>query len=378
MGDAKTTSFNSLEIGLVMDFFNPQLLEGAKAYTMEKDIRLDARWSVRGDWLPDKLRWNGILCGMIDQSKNMRSIRSLQLPTLDLLEDRGTISVIPDYRACGKLMVQELLEYGSDKILIAKLSQFSLDDELVRGACEEARITGVAHQKFSTANQGFNQLVQDLVKVIIAHPKPFGLCLAHAGVAYTLTQELLAKEIRVPEDVAIIVMDKDVQQTSSLAPVPLTGVVLDDWHRGFVAAEILHQHILGHPPKQHCTRIPPRGIQKRTSTGHANEYDPTMAKALIYLRKNHLKEIGVPEIVQASGVSRRVLEVKFRKTLNRSILEELLRLRIEDAKQHLTENKLRVTDVALLCGFSSVYYFSRAFKRETGVSPKQYQKRIHD
>jgi LacI family transcriptional regulator len=182
----------------------------------------------------------------------------------------------------------------------------------------------------------------------------------------------------VPEDVSIVVLDKGPQQTSALAPVSLTGVRLNEWHRGFIAAETLHQLILGKKPERKITLIPPGNIQERASTGHVEAKEPVIAKALSFLRANHHKDIAVPEIVAAAGVSRRTLENRFREILNCSIQQELQRLRIEKAKHHLEEKKLSITRIAEVCGFSSVHYFSGAFKREMGISPRQYQESNSD
>jgi len=81
-----------------------------------------------------------------------------------------------------------------------------------------------------------------------------------------------------------------------------------------------------------------------------------------------------PEIVAVTDASRRVVEMRFRETLQCGIHEELNRLRMEDAKHLLLEHQLSATAIAQACGFSSVHYFSAAFKRDFGISPRQFQK----
>jgi AraC-like DNA-binding protein len=41
----------------------------------------------------------------------------------------------------------------------------------------------------------------------------------------------------------------------------------------------------------------------------------------------------------------------------------------------LMRGHLREIEVAQLCGFSSIHYFSRKFKKKTGVSPSEYNKK---
>jgi AraC-like DNA-binding protein len=54
------------------------------------------------------------------------------------------------------------------------------------------------------------------------------------------------------------------------------------------------------------------------------------------------------------------------------------RYRIEEAKRLMQENPdMKMTEIATLSGFSSPNVFSRVFSRETGVSPKEWSKKIH-
>lgn len=50
----------------------------------------------------------------------------------------------------------------------------------------------------------------------------------------------------------------------------------------------------------------------------------------------------------------------------------ILNLRIQKAKQLLTDTPYTVTAISELCGFGSLYHFCRAFKAKTGLTPTQY------
>jgi len=363
-------------IGLVMDFFNPQLLEGARTYAEEHNLRLDARWSVRGDWLPDNIAWDGLLHGIVDNRALLRRLKKLPIPAVGLVAESAKFCVTPDYKACGRLAIKELARYGVAHVLLdPEFPTSPMDLDFNHEAYSAALQKGLSvSRRVNFPGKSFRETIMATVQEILSLPKPVGLCIPHAGWAYSVINELLKSDLRIPEDVAIAVVDKDVQQTAALAPVSLTSVELNEWHRGFVAAESLHQLILGTEPRNKLLEIPPTGIHGRASTGHADTRDPIMGKALTFLRKHYREGIGVAEIVETVGASRRVVEMRFRETLHCGIHEELNRLRMEDAKNLLLEHQLSATAIAQACGFSSVHYFSAAFKRDFGISPRQFQK----
>ena len=367
-----TKSAKPLVLGVVMDFFNPQLLEGARAYSDATGVHLDVRWAVRGDWLPEDLTWDGILHGLVDHAKTVRKIKKYKLPEISLTSDEAAFSILPDYEVCGKFAVDELVKFGVKHLCAVRTSPRFIDRFFMKGSVTQAQHLNLPYTVYEPGREEYRQMLLQLVQLIQTLPQPLGIIFPHAAASHSLTNELIKVGLRVPEDVSIVVIDKDPQQTAALATVPLTGIKLNEWHRGFVAAEMLHHYILGKKPTQKITLIPPNGVYQRASTGHSESNDPAMAKALSFLRANYDKEIGVPEIVKASGASRRTLEVRFRKILNTTIHDELLRLRIEHAKHHLKEKQLSVSDIAQRCGFSSVYHFSGTFKRATGISPKKY------
>lgn len=63
----------------------------------------------------------------------------------------------------------------------------------------------------------------------------------------------------------------------------------------------------------------------------------------------------------------------FVKKFNLTPIQYVTKLRVERACELLNANRHTVTEVADLCGFENVYYFSTVFKKHIGISPKQYR-----
>lgn len=362
-------------VSLILDFFNAGVLAGAQAYAASEGIRLDARWSVRGDWSPDRPLSDGVIHGIVDNEALEKRIADWKIPKVSLVERNGDHpEILPDYKAGGIMAAREVVSHGAPRLFNIISSRNALDQTFAAGVSSFAASSGIECRVIESFLDHFEQKAEQIVSEIQASQLPAGICMPHAGLAYTLQELFWRKGIRVPEDVMMIVIDKDVQNTTTLAPVPLTAIELDEWHRGYLAAEMVHRLIRKGPPPQKRILLPPKGITRRASTGYPDIKDQVVAKVLKYLRQNHLERIGVAEVAAQVGFSRRVIEKRFREVLNRGVHEELTRLRIEEAKRRIRHAEESMTNIAEACGFSSIHYFSAAFKKATGLSPKTYQK----
>ena len=82
---------------------------------------------------------------------------------------------------------------------------------------------------------------------------------------------------------------------------------------------------------------------------------------------------GIKDIAHALGISLSHLRARFRASCGVSIGRHLRHLRLEQACGHLRLGPHRVSEIAELCGFSSIFSFSRAFRVAYGVSPLAYR-----
>lgn len=97
--------------------------------------------------------------------------------------------------------------------------------------------------------------------------------------------------------------------------------------------------------------------------------------AIQYLEKN----IFSPELTnRALAKKANMSEVHFRKLFaekyNTTPKQYILDVRMKKAKQMLRASDLPVSEIAVMCGFTSLYSFSRAFKDKTGETPTEYAK----
>ena len=100
----------------------------------------------------------------------------------------------------------------------------------------------------------------------------------------------------------------------------------------------------------------------------------TLCTAINYIDNNiancNLSNTSTAEHTQISEIYLRKL---FNKYLNISVKQYVQNKRIEKAKLLLSENSLSITEISAKCGYSSVYYFCRTFKQNTGYTPSEYK-----
>lgn len=82
--------------------------------------------------------------------------------------------------------------------------------------------------------------------------------------------------------------------------------------------------------------------------------------------------LSVDNIASVVGLSPSYLRTLFKKSEGESPNHYLNRTRIEHAKEMLLSEMFTIEEVASACGFQNVYYFSRVFKKYTGIPPGKY------
>lgn len=95
-----------------------------------------------------------------------------------------------------------------------------------------------------------------------------------------------------------------------------------------------------------------------------------------YMLKNINKSITVYDIVNETGISKSTLERLFTQKVNCGAMHYFLKLKIDRAKELIKDSDMSFTEISEELGFSSIHYFSKTFKKYTGVSPRGYAKTV--
>ena len=100
----------------------------------------------------------------------------------------------------------------------------------------------------------------------------------------------------------------------------------------------------------------------------------TVDRINLILEERRFSTITVDELAAILGESPNVLMKRYRREMHESIIEHFLELKLQSAIQLMLSSDMNFTEIAELLSFSSVNYFSKFFKKRTGLTPTEYSK----
>ncbi len=107
------------------------------------------------------------------------------------------------------------------------------------------------------------------------------------------------------------------------------------------------------------------------SRGARSPHDLAIRNALDYMRANLDRRLGLDDLAAVAGISRFHFARLFRQAVGRTPMQELMRLRVERARQIIEHDGAwkPMAAIAAECGFADQSHLGRHFKRRLGVTP---------
>ncbi len=108
----------------------------------------------------------------------------------------------------------------------------------------------------------------------------------------------------------------------------------------------------------------------------------TAAEVLCYKLMNYIdthiySQKNLCELSDFTDYSYGYLSSLFKKTTGNSLVGYFRERKLEAARILITENRLKITEISEMLGYSSVYSFSKAFTKRYGISPREYRKKFN-
>lgn len=103
-----------------------------------------------------------------------------------------------------------------------------------------------------------------------------------------------------------------------------------------------------------------------------NSRNDLLERVCRYLEENLEKRLTLSDICRDNLVGRSYLQKVFREKTGGGAMEYFGRLKVRRAKELIREGQHNFTEIAALLGYNSIHYFSRHFKKVTGMTPSEY------
>jgi len=238
----------------------------------------------------------------------------------------------------------------------------------------KANATVAVHEIDSESSSNWILELEKLTDFIKGLPKPCGLMACADEVAKSVLDACRLAHVSVPDKVALLGVDNEVDLCENLQPT-LSSILPDFERSGYIAARLLDQAM--RDGKKHPSGKYVYGIAKlveRESTTDLRGGGRLVSRARELIRTKALAGITVAEIAARLNVSPRLLEMRFREITGHSAQDEIISLRMDEARRLLVETKMTVADIATACGWKNAGALQAVFKRRFKQSPLGFRK----
>jgi LacI family transcriptional regulator len=361
-----------------------EIAKGVSDYARERDwniLRLDNRASLSVAALRKANVQGVVLQAFMDSP--IRTLLGLGMPVVNTSNSRlhsALPRVVSDDNAVGRLAADYFLGKGfrnfafcgsprsgasilRERGYVERLKEKGHQVSLIRGEFE----LGVAY----FAERTGDELASWLAKL----RKPCAIFTWNDGICDTIANFCHQRGWRIPQDISQLGVNNGFQRLVDDDPDSISSIELAGHAIGYQAAQVLGRMMAGGPKPTEPIFLPPLRIVERRSTDFFAVSDPTVLAALRFIKQNCQRPIGVDDIAGAAMLSRRILEKRFRSLLQISPYDDLLRCRLERAKELLLSTNLKLEEIAHLCGYENGSNFSTSFREKVGCCPSLFRLR---
>ena len=330
-------------------------------------------------WLR-KWEGDGIIARIQNQTMAAEA-RATRIPTVDVL---GVMSqkdfplVHVDDEHVARMAAGHLLERG-----FRHFGYFGIEGENWSGWRREAFAQAVREAGFEVdvyelprgrAGEGSWEAMEDeLARWVAALPKPAGVMVCSAQRGAQFLEACRRAGAAVPDEVAVISVDND-EPLCEVCNPPLSSVDAGHVQVGYEAAALLDRLLAGQARPNRPILIQPQGVVTRGSTDVLAIEDRKIALVLRLIREHACNGIGVEALARQAGLSRSVLQRRFRALLQRTVHQEILNVRIKRACELLAQTDLPLVEIAERTGFKHQEYMGAVFKARLRRTPAQYRR----
>lgn len=202
-------------------------------------------------------------------------------------------------------------------------------------------------------------------------PKPLGVFCCNDIRAAHLFAALGKGDAVVGRDLAVLGVDNDAILCMTANPT-LSSIDTDARTLGRKAARLLHEAMKGAPPGVRLLHRPLR-IVERQSTNVWPFKRPWVGSALSFIQQRLADGVSAGDVVRHVGYSHPYVNKAFVKEIGLTVKQEITRQRMERAMRLLVGTDKTTAEIAALCGYTTVQYFTSSFTGRFNQPPDAWR-----
>lgn len=364
-----------------------RIIEGIHHYqSLRKGWQLfvEPRGVEQRRWLPPGWKGDGVIA-RVGFPELSQQLKELDLPVVNVsgirIPDTSYPRITTNFVEAANIAADHFLDAGFRHFAYFSLLGLEYVAEHREAFCRRVENAGWSSHVFEAKPQmgaAEPEWVTDLDRLagwLAKLPKPLAVLTWNTSGAREVLYACAQGGLRVPEEISVMSGAED-DLLCKVAPVPISAVNPAAEEIGFRAAERLEAMMTR--PRSASRKdllVSPLGVVVRRSTETLAVEDPTLVKALRYIREDPARAMHVDDIAAHAGICRRVLEQRFAKLLGRSPASEIRRVRIERAVHLLKTTRLPVSIVAQRSGFNTAEYMAAVFRSQFDSTPLSFRRR---
>ena len=316
----------------------------------------------------------------------IRLIRESKIPFVSIdhpeyVDNRANSGIIyNDHYRIGSLAAEHLLRLGKFNAygFVRNCLNLQWANTRERGFTETLRANGIRTHVLATKNPNAPLSClpprEELVAWLKTLPKPAAVMTPNDFMSSDVHNACSSLGFDVPDSVAILGADNDEVLCENLRP-PMSSIAVDFNAQGYAAAEMLDRLMERHRTRK-VVVCPGCTIVVRESTRPLSPAVALVNRALAYISENACKGCQARDIGIRLGVSRRLLDLRFREITGTSIRAEIERVRMENVRRLLATTGRPVGSIAASCGYPNVNHLGKLFRMRFGQSMSDYRRNV--
>lgn len=348
-------------------------------WSFYRDEELFYRKSSNRSLLSRLKKWDadGIV---MREPKESREILALGLPTIMSPFTTEQFPEIPkflvDCDAVGRMAAEHLLNRGFQHYAFCGFNNMFWSRDRGESFTQHINKAGYEVHNYNLPERhimlSWEKEQPFMMNWLKSLPKPVAIMACNDDRGRHVIEACKIMGLPVPEDITILGVGND-DMICDLSNPPLSSIARNHERAGYEIAELLDKLMAGEKMADQRIIVQPLHVVTRHSTDILAIKDREVAEAVRFIRIKRKKPIQVNDVVDAVGISRRSLELRFRKELGKSVLNEIQRVRTDLIARMLVETNLSILQISLALGYTSEAHIARYFQQQKGMSLLAYR-----